>query len=46
MPSMTKAKTFLTVSIHAPARGNRDSEPAERPTTTSSVHMPSEKVNR
>src|SRR5439155_18348926 len=34
-----------TVTIHAPARGNRASEPLERPATTRSVDMPSEKTS-
>src|SRR3954467_13897610 len=43
---MTSAKTFLTVTIHAPARGNRASEPLESPTTTSNVDIPSENVSK
>src|SRR5215213_11177342 len=43
---MTSAKTFFTVTIHAPARGNRASEPLESPTITRSVDIPSENVSR
>jgi hypothetical protein len=43
---MATAKMRFTHTIHMPARGRRETAPLERPTTTSSVHMPSEKANR
>src|SRR4051794_18918823 len=43
---MTIAKNRFTQTIHMPARGRRAIAPDDNPTTTSSVHMPSEKTNR
>ncbi len=43
---MMTANARLTQSIHAPARGSRESAPDESPTATSSVHMPNENARR
>src|SRR5438874_6121252 len=43
---MTSANTRFTHTIHTPARGSRVNVPDESPTTTSSVHIPSENTNR
>ena len=45
-PSITSPNSFFTVTIHVPARGSREMAPDDSPTTTSSVHIPSEKANR
>src|SRR5215831_1318815 len=43
---MTTAKKRFTQTIHKPARGIRAILPDDNPTTTSSVHIPSENTNR
>src|ERR1019366_3756614 len=43
---MMIAKARLTHTIHIPARGNFATAPLDRPTTTSSADMPSEKEKR
>src|SRR4051812_31131214 len=43
---MTIANTRFTHTIHIPARGSRAIAPDDSPTTTSSVHIPSEKTNK
>src|ERR1700759_3525494 len=43
---MTIAKTRFTHTTHMPARGRRAIAPDDRPTTTSSVHIPSENTNK
>ena len=45
-PIITSAKTRFTHTIHIPARGSRAIAPDDSPTTTSSVHIPSENTNR
>src|SRR3569833_1814825 len=43
---MMIANTLFTHTIHIPARGSRAIAPDDSPTTTSSVHIPSENTNR
>src|SRR5215204_1644179 len=43
---MINAKPRLTQTIHAPAFGSREILPLNKPTTTSSAHIPREKLNR
>src|SRR6185312_1164877 len=43
---MMIANTFFTHIIQEPARGSRDSVPADTPTATNSVLMPNEKTNK
>src|SRR6185503_15083325 len=43
---MMIANSRFTHTIHIPARGSRAIAPDDRPTTTSSVHIPSENTNR
>src|SRR5262245_44235583 len=43
---MTIAKNRFTHTIHRPARGRRAIVPDPTPTTTNSVHIPSENTNK